>query len=146
MSILQFFKITIIVHSFFFCMLSISESNNNTSSPYDHEMLAQKLNGQNNNGIPKSSRRKKRQQLFDFSYIDTPLVDIINNFTYEKKVNVILPVEADTIEVKVTIDLGFLSLNEAWTVIHTLLDMAGYIMIGEENKFFVEKNGFRSRR
>ena len=64
MSILQFFKITIIVHSFFFCMLSISESNNNTSSPYDHEMLAQKLNGQNNNGIPKSSRRKKRQQLF----------------------------------------------------------------------------------
>ncbi len=142
MRILQFFKITIIVHSFFFCMLSISESNNNTSSPYDHEMLAQKLNGQNNNGIPKSSRRKKRQQLFDFSYIDTPLVDIINNFTYEKKVNVILPVEADTIEVKVTIDLGFLSLNEAWTVIHTLLDMAGYIMIGEENKFFVEKMVF----
>ncbi len=73
---------------------------------------------------PKKKRRKKR---ISFNFQDVDLTEIINYLAAEKKVNIILP--ATPISAKVTLKhQDKLLIDDAFNMLNTLLDVAGYVM------------------
>lgn len=89
-------------------------------------LLAQKLNEPEQ----KISRRKRRKQIVNFDYNNEDLVDIINRMAKLKQVNVLLPSGDATIKSKVTLHIEQkLTIDEAWEVLLTLLEVAGYSIL-----------------
>lgn len=98
--------------------------------------------------VSKKKLSKKQAQLADekkiisFNYDNENLTDIINSLAEQKKVNVVLPSkEPDKIKTKVTVEiLEKISLDEAWTLLATLLDTAGYSLIKQGDWYEIVKN------
>jgi general secretion pathway protein D len=64
-----------------------------------------------------------------FSYENESINNIINELAALKNINVIFP-QGDILNVKVTLDIDEkLTINQAWDVLNTLLDVAGFVII-----------------
>lgn len=70
------------------------------------------------------------EQMIAFSYKNEDIINIINSLAALKDVNVILPQAANAINAKVTLHLDKkLTVNEAWDLLVTLLDTAGFSIV-----------------
>ncbi|MFC1842438.1 hypothetical protein ACFLYU_02155 [Candidatus Dependentiae bacterium] len=95
-------------------------------------------------GDEKGSKRKKRRgsRTVNFSFKDADLVDVINTIAQARGDNIILPSGADAIKSKLTIDIPQkLTVGEAWNVLQTVLDVAGYGIVLNADMYQVEKKG-----
>ncbi len=115
-----------------------------------HELLEKKLPDKSSKKNKK--RGKKQTVLFNFDYTD--LVDIINLIAAEKGINIILPMGSAPkektpegkevpagINVKVTLRMeNPVPLEQAWAMLHTLLDIAGYSLIQKHDTYVVVRN------
>lgn len=95
-----------------------------------------------NNVINKSNtKRKKRNADISFVFKDEDLVDIINMLAAKKGVNIVLPTGANAINAKVNLNINHkLTLDEAWDMLYSLLDIAGYSLIPKQDLYLVAKN------
>lgn len=92
----------------------------------------------NYKGSAKKHRREKTIK-FDFDTID--LVDIVNMLAAEKGVNVILPIGANVLNAKVVLHMTEqITLTQAWQLLYTLLNVAGYSMIEKNGAYTIVKN------
>jgi len=98
------------------------------------QILQKKLDGQ------REQEEEKDLRKIDFRFKDADLVDIINLIAAEKNVNIILPMGATAIKSKVTINIEErVTIDEAWDLLYTILDVAGYNMLPKGNMFSVVK-------
>lgn len=101
------------------------------SQAEQHALLLKQITEEDN----KKSKIKKVSQpkTIQINFINENLVDIVNMLAELKKVNVILPSkEADKIKTKVTLSFPEkITLDQAWNLLATLLDMAGYSLVQE---------------
>jgi general secretion pathway protein D len=86
--------------------------------------------------IPKNSKK-----LISFNFENEELTNIINYLAAEKKINIILPPPPNTLNTKVTLHhQKKLSVNEAFRMLNTLLDMSGYTMVPHGNTYIISKS------
>lgn len=98
--------------------------------------------------VAETKKTKKNRQVdleqrtISFKYENENLVDIINSLAEQKKVNVIMSSkESDKVQGKVTIDVQEkITLEEAWQLLATILDSAGFSMIKEGDWYEIIKN------
>lgn len=91
--------------------------------------------------IPTSSKRKNTKKTIRFNYTDEDLIDIINFLAAEKGVNIILPIGANAITAKVTLHIdSLLSLDEAWDILLSILDLAEYSLFPQSSTYVIVKN------
>ncbi len=86
------------------------------------------------------SSKKSRRATINFNLNNEDLIDVINMVVAAKNVNVILPTGANAIKQKVTVNVGFVTPKEAWNLLLTLLDIAGYSVVDKKNLYVVVKN------
>lgn len=104
----------------------------------DHPVLQEKLNI--NPDLNKKKLFKKHPKTISFYFDNEDLIDIINFLAAEKEVNVILPVGAAAINTKVTLHLeDKITIDEAWDILYTLLDIAGYSMVARDDTYNIVK-------
>jgi len=90
---------------------------------------------------PKSKKRKKGKRNITFSYTNEDIVNVINYLAAEKGVNIMLPLGANAITGKLTLNIEEkLTLDEAWDKITTILDVAGYSIFPRNDMYMVVKN------
>lgn len=91
--------------------------------------------------IKKSKRnnsRKAVERTIRFHFQNEDLIDVINYMASQRNVNIMLPQGANAITNKVTMDIEeLLSVEEAWNILNTILDIAGYTMFPKENMYEV---------
>lgn len=76
---------------------------------------------------------------FDFSYTDTDLVTIISELATLKNINVVFP-QTVPIKAKVTLTIQKdMTIERAWDLIITLLDIAGYCFVPQGNMYVIVK-------
>lgn len=76
-----------------------------------------------------------------FSYDNTDIIDIINSLASLKNLNVILP-PADILNVKVSIHFDEkMTLSQAWNILNTLLDIAGFFIVPQGSLIRVVRSG-----
>lgn len=86
----------------------------------------------------KKSKRKKTVLL---RYRNEPLVDIGNYLAQEQGINILFPSAPDAITQTATIELeNSISLEQAWDIFYTLLDVSGYSLIKKANLYTIVKN------
>lgn len=108
------------------------------------KVLEQKLNPSENQkeaGAPKEAADEYKK-LYSFNYKDIPLVDVINEFAAEKKVNIILPQpqSPNALTVKITYQLPKkVTLNQAWRELDKILEFIGYAWVPLENFLILNK-------
>jgi len=101
------------------------------------QSLAEELKPQKKSMFSKD----KSPQTVRIDYENEDLVDIINELAGLKNFNVILPQGANAITQKVTFLLpDKISVDHAWKLLYTLLDIAGYTMMPKENMYEIIKN------
>jgi len=77
----------------------------------------------------------------NFSYENEELINVINYLASLKEVNVILPQGGNAIKEKLTLHVEKkLTLDEAWDLLLTILDVADYSMEPKKDMFMVVKN------
>ncbi|HEV2601523.1 MAG TPA: hypothetical protein VGT41_04440 [Candidatus Babeliales bacterium] len=100
-------------------------------------LLAQKIN--EDHDITSSS-----DATIYFQYENEDITNIINMLAAEKKVNIILPTGSNSLEankIKVTLFIkNPLTLDEAWSILYTLLDVTGYTMVPKNDMYVIMKN------
>ncbi|MEX0849596.1 MAG: secretin N-terminal domain-containing protein [Candidatus Dependentiae bacterium] len=95
--------------------------------------LAEKITGK--------SQQKRRKADISFVFKDEYLIDIINMLAAKKNINIVLPTGANAINTKVNLAIDHkLTLKEAWDILYTLLDIAGYSLIPKKDLYLVVKN------
>lgn len=102
-----------------------------------HRILEKKLTD------PQQSTKKSynKKRFIKFHYENEPLVDIINYLAAEKSINIVLPSGNDTIKSTITLNIEqSLTLEEAWDILYTLLDVAGYTMVTQPDLYMIVKN------
>ena len=106
-----------------------------------HNTLQEKMSTPLSPEKKKPSRRVRHpKKLISFNFENEDLVDIINFLASEKEVNVVLPMGANIINAKVTLHLEEkITVDEAWDILYTLLDLAGYSMIAKEDTYNIVK-------
>lgn len=122
-----------------FCALIVfTLSINAEVAQNEHPVLQEKLNI--NPDLNKKKLYKKHPKTISFYFDNEDMIDIINFLAAEKEVNVILPVGANAINVKVTLHLEEkISVDEAWDILYTLLDIAGYSMVAKDDTYNIVK-------
>lgn len=101
--------------------------------PQSKNLLAHKITH------PSEKKKRKADIVFDFK--DEELVDIINMLAALKKVNVVAPIGANAINVKINLTISQpLTLDEAWDMLYRLLDIAGYSLIKKNDEYVIVKN------
>lgn len=86
-----------------------------------------------------TAETKNSKRNFQFKFVNKSLVDAINAVAAAKEINIVLPSGADAITNKVTIMLEEkMTIDEAWNLLLTILDTAGYSMIpsGENTSMY----------
>lgn len=108
---------------------------------HEHAKLLKEILEQDAEACRKGTHKKTPQKLISFNYINENLVDIINTLAAEKQINVILPTKDATIKNKITIALEKkITLDDAWNLLITLLDMSGYSMVQMDDWIEIVKN------
>jgi general secretion pathway protein D len=104
-----------------------------------HEVLNTKLAPKTIGKNPKRSAKKKTLQ---FNFDATELVDVISIIAAEQEVNIILPMGANAINAKVTLHMDqAIPIEQAWILLHTLLEMTGYSLIQKHDTYVIVKIG-----
>ena len=81
------------------------------------------------------------QANISFNYTNEDIINIINHLAALKNVNVIFP-PADTLKVTVTINFDKkMTLSQAWEVLNTLLDIAGFFIVPQGSLIRIVKSG-----
>jgi len=107
----------------------------------EHARLLKDILEQDAEPARRGSNKKNAQKLISFNYTNENLVDIINTLADEKQINVILPTKDATIKNKITIALEKkITLDDAWNLLITLLDMSGYSMVQMDDWIEIIKN------
>ena len=76
-----------------------------------------------------------------FHYDNEDLVNVINELAAQKEVNVILPQGPNVINVKLTLHVDKkLNLEQAWELLLTILDVAGFSVVPKNDLFMILKN------
>jgi general secretion pathway protein D len=105
-----------------------------------HAVLKDKLQHSDPHHPKKPTRRRHLKQDVSLYLDNEPLIDLINFLAAEKEINIILPVGANAITSSVTLHLeDKVSIDEAWDILYTLLDIAGYSMIAKEETYNIVK-------
>lgn len=91
---------------------------------------------------PSTRRHKGQRRSIPIDYDNKDLTSIVHELASLKQVNVIMPVKAeDVIKTKVTMHLQHkLTLDEAWNLLISLLDFAGYTLINQGDMYEIVKN------
>jgi general secretion pathway protein D len=85
-------------------------------------------------------KQKYRKKYIAFNFDNEDLVTIINYLAAEKGVNIILPTGTHQITAKVSLKhQEKLTIDEAFTMLYTLLDVAGYTMQQKEDTYIIAK-------
>ena len=75
------------------------------------------------------------------NYVDEDILDIINDLSEKKKVNVVVPTGANALKIKVNFKLPYKeTVDKAWDLLKTYLDMAGYSLLPKGDMFIIVKN------
>jgi len=91
-------------------------------------------------GKPKA-QKKSYENLVRFDYNQEDLLNIINELAAKKGANIILPSGPNAINAKVTLHFDEkITLTQAWNMLYTLLEIAGYSLIPRGDMFFIIKN------
>ena len=76
-----------------------------------------------------------------FNYVNEDLTNIINSLAAERGVNILLPLGPNAIASKVTLQMrDKITLDQAWTMLVTMLDVAGYSLLPKDTMFVIVKN------
>lgn len=121
-------KILLIIlgYSFFVCLNSYAEI-------HGDKLLASKIHD--------TSNKNRKSATISFIFNNEDLVDIINMLAAKKAINIILPTGANAINAKVTLAIPQkLTLQEAWDLLYTLLDIAGYSIVAKKDIYVIVKN------
>ncbi len=105
--------------------------------------LNPQLNTEQNTVVKKQKNKKKSKskKRIRFHYDNEDLIDVINFLAAEKGINIILPSGADAITAKLTLHVEeLLSVDEAWDLLYTILNIAGYSLIPKHDMFIIIKN------
>lgn len=103
-----------------------------------HTVLQQKIHS--DPAKRKPLRRKQAHKMISFYFDNEDLIDIINFLAAEKEINVVMPMGANAVNAKVTLHLeDKITVDEAWDILYTLLDIAGYSMIAKEETYNIVK-------
>jgi general secretion pathway protein D len=90
---------------------------------------------------PTPKKRPKNQDTILMQYTDEPLVDIINQLAAIKGMNILMPMKADVMTTKVTLNIEVpLTIEQAWDMTLMLINMAGYSFIPKETMSSIVKN------
>lgn len=82
--------------------------------------------------------KKNVEKTIQFNFTDENLVDVINQLAAEKDANIVLPMGVNAIASKLTLHVEEkMTLDEAWTLLYTILDVAGYSLISKTNNMFI---------
>jgi len=126
------------LRTYFFYAVILLNGNIFAQTSETHTVLQEKIND-----LPckkKQMRRRHPNRMISFYFDNEDLIDIINFLAAEREVNVVLPTGANTINAKVTLHLeDKISVEEAWDILYTLLDIAGYSMIAKEETYNIVK-------
>lgn len=88
------------------------------------------------------TKKKKSSHLINFYFDNEELIDIINYLAGERGVNIVLPMGAQSINARVTVHIeDKISLDDAWDLLYTLIDLSGYSLIAAENMYRIVKTG-----
>lgn len=105
-----------------------------------HAVLKDKLQHADPQHPKKPTRRRHSKQNISLYLNNEPIIDLINFLAAEKEINVILPVGANAINSNITLHLeDKVSIDEAWDILYTVLDIAGYSMIAKEETYNIVK-------
>lgn len=92
--------------------------------------------------IKKKFSKKNNSRLVSIFFENEDLVDVINFLASEKGVNVVLPSGAHALNNKVTLHYPErIPLDQAWQVLFTVLDVAGYGLIEKGDTYTIVKTG-----
>lgn len=88
-----------------------------------------------------TKHKQKKDATISFNFNNGDLVDIINMCAAHKDINIILPIGANAINEKVTLAIpGKLTDQEAWDILHIILDIAGYSLVPKADHYLIVKN------
>ena len=107
-----------------------------------HTVLSQKITQSEPEKSKKRNKKIKKTISFDFPQGED-LVDIINLVAAQKDINIILPLTAQqNFNVKVNLRINeLLTVDEAWDILNTLLDIAGYSIVPKgQNTYTIVKS------
>lgn len=90
--------------------------------------------------IHNPSSKKTRRTTINFNFNNEELIDVINMIVAEKNTNIVLPTGANAIKQKVTVNVGLVTVKDAWNILLTLLDIAGYSVVDKKNLYVIVKN------
>ena len=105
-----------------------------------HTVLQDKLQHADPHHPKKPSRRRHFKKDVSLFLDAEPIIDLVNFLAAEKEINVVLPAGANAITATVTLHLeDKVSIDEAWDILYTILDIAGYSMIAKEQTYNIVK-------
>lgn len=85
--------------------------------------------------------KKQDSLLVTFDYTNENLINIINTLAKAQGINVLFPADPTKIEVDVTLNLNHkISLSEAWGIVNTFLDVAGFSLIQRGINYEISSN------
>jgi len=83
---------------------------------------------------------EQEPQDFNFNYENEDIVTIINQLATLKNINVILP-QGDILNAKITLHIEKkITLTQAWDILNTLLDVAGFFIVSQESTIRIVRN------
>lgn len=127
---------------FFLLLIFVSFLQNNLiAHPEEiHPVLKEKLQHSDPHHPKKPTRRRHLKQDISLYLDNEPIIDLINFLAAEKEINVVLPAGANAINSNITLHLEEkVSIDEAWDILYTVLDIAGYSMIAKEETYNIVK-------
>lgn len=81
------------------------------------------------------------ERKFDINFESVDLVDVINRFSTERGVNILIPTGANEIKSKLTLKIDErVTVDQAEKLLYTILDVAGYSLIKRLDGYTVVKN------
>lgn len=105
-----------------------------------HPVLKEKLQHSDPQYPKKPTRRRHLNRDISLYLNEAPIIDLINTLAAEKEINVVFPTGANAINSSVTLHLeDKVSIDEAWDILYTILDVAGYSMIAKEETYNIVK-------
>lgn len=77
-----------------------------------------------------ADNQKQANLMVPFDYTNENLINIINTLARTQGINILFPAETDKIDIEVTLNLKHkISLSEAWGIVNTFLDVAGFTLV-----------------
>lgn len=90
--------------------------------------------------MPQKEFAQEAPEKISINYVDEDILDIINDLSAKKDVNVIVPTGASALKVKVNFKLPYKeTIDGAWDLLLTFLDMAGYAMLPKNGMYIITK-------